>query len=99
MKKYLNISLIYAVLAMAGGVFYREFTKWNGFEGVTVLGKVHTHLFLMGMMVFWVVALFAAQKNLKEIRFLEFPFQKVFLLPYPEWQESDISLRLLGLFC
>lgn len=68
MKKYLNISLVYAVFAMAGGVFYREFTKWNGFAGVTVLGKVHTHLFLMGMMVFWVVALFAAQKNLKEIR-------------------------------
>lgn len=68
MKKYINISLIYAVLAMAGGVFYREFTKWNGFEGVTVLGKVHTHLFLMGMMVFWIVALFAAQRNLKEIK-------------------------------
>ncbi|MEG1991497.1 MAG: DUF2871 family protein, partial [Christensenella sp.] len=31
MKKYLNISLIYAIVAMAGGVFYREFTKLNGF--------------------------------------------------------------------
>ena len=38
MKKYLNISLIYAVFAMAGGVFYREFTKFNGFSGTTVLG-------------------------------------------------------------
>ena len=38
MKKYLNFSLAYAVAAMAGGVFYREFTKFNGFDGVTALG-------------------------------------------------------------
>ncbi|MCI2058227.1 MAG: DUF2871 domain-containing protein [Oscillibacter sp.] len=65
MKKYLNFSLGYAVAAMAGGVFYREFTKWNGFTGVTALGKVHTHLFALGMMVFLFVALFAAHADLK----------------------------------
>ena len=64
MKKYLNLSLAYAVAAMAGGVFYREFTKFNGFSGVTALGKVHTHLFLLGTMVFLLVALFAAQGDL-----------------------------------
>ena len=64
MKKYLNLSLLYAVAAMAGGVFYREFTKLNGFVGVTALGKVHTHLFLLGTMVFLLVALFAAQGDL-----------------------------------
>ena len=65
MKKYLNISLVYAIAAMAGGVFYREFTKWNGFTGVTALGKVHAHLFLLGMLVFMVVSLFAAHNDLK----------------------------------
>ena len=64
MKKYLNLSLVYAVAAMVGGVFYREFTKFNGFDGVTALGKVHTHLFLLGMMVFLLVALFAKQGDL-----------------------------------
>ena len=64
MKKYLNLSLLYAVVAMAGGVFYREFTKLNGFSDVTALGKVHTHLFLLGTMVFLLVALFAAQGDL-----------------------------------
>ena len=49
---------------MAGGVFYREFTKYNGFTGVTALGKVHTHLFLLGMLVFLVVALYARQSGL-----------------------------------
>ena len=64
MKKYLNFSLAYAIVAMVGGVFYREFTKWNGFTGVTTLGKVHTHLFLLGMLVFLIVALFAAHTDL-----------------------------------
>ena len=60
MKKYLNISFLYAVAAMAGGVFYREFTKFNGYTGTTALGKVHTHLFLLGMLMFLVIALYAA---------------------------------------
>lgn len=51
---------------MVGGVFYREFTKWNGFTGTTALGKVHTHLFLLGMIVFLVVALFSRHFDLKE---------------------------------
>ena len=32
MKKTVNTSFIYAILAMIGGVFYREFTKFQGFE-------------------------------------------------------------------
>lgn len=66
MKKYLNYSFAYAIAAMAGGVFFREFTKWNGFTGVTTLGKVHTHLFLLGMIVFMLVALFLRLLKLEE---------------------------------
>lgn len=68
MKKYLNISLVYAVSAMAGGVFYREFTKYNGFTGVTVLGKVHAHLFLLGMLIFMLVALFTTHRDLTKYK-------------------------------
>ena len=68
MKKYLNIALAYAIAAMVGGVFYREFTKYSGFTGVTALGKVHTHLFLLGMLVFLVVALYAAHNDLAKIK-------------------------------
>ena len=42
MKRYANAALAYALLAMAGGVFYREFTKFNGFTGKTTLSVVHT---------------------------------------------------------
>ena len=49
---------------MAGGVFYREFTKFNAFSGVTALGVVHTHLFLLGMVFFLLAALFQMNVNL-----------------------------------
>lgn len=57
MKRYMNIALVYAVLAMVGGVFYREFTKFNGFTSKTTLGVVHTHYFLMGMVFFLLLLL------------------------------------------
>lgn len=64
MRKMVNLSFLYANLAMVGGVFYREFTKFNGFEGRTTLGFVHTHLFLLGMVMFLVVALLCKNTDL-----------------------------------
>ncbi len=52
MKHYMNSALLYAVLAMAGGVFYREFTRFNGFTARTTLSVVHTHYFLLGLVFF-----------------------------------------------
>lgn len=66
MKKYLNLSLFYALAAMVCGVFYREFTKWKGFTGLTALGKLHTHLFILGMVVYLLVALFALLTTVEE---------------------------------
>lgn len=57
MKRYMNMSLLYAILAMVGGVFYREFTKFNGFTDKTTLGVVHTHYFLLGMIFFLILLL------------------------------------------
>lgn len=61
MKRYINTALLYAVFAMAGGVFYREFTKFNGFTGKTTLSVVHTHYFLLGMVFF--LLLFLMEKS------------------------------------
>lgn len=57
MKRYMNTALLYAVLAMVGGVFYREFTRLNGFTDKTTLGLVHTHYFLLGMVFFLLLLL------------------------------------------
>ncbi|WP_270525819.1 DUF2871 domain-containing protein [Longibaculum muris] len=73
MKKMIRIAFFYVILALIGGVFYREFTKFNGFTGVTVLADVHVHLMVLGVFMFMILALFV--KNLpllKEKRFSQF---------------------------
>ena len=51
MKKTINLSILYAILAMIGGVFFREFTKFNHFDGVTTLGK-YTLLLIRNVILF-----------------------------------------------
>lgn len=58
MKKNLKVSFIYLLAGLAAGVFFREFTKFNHFDGMTALGTVHTHLLVLGMAVFLLLALF-----------------------------------------
>lgn len=58
MKKYIYSAIVYAILAMIGGVFYREFTKMIGFSGRTTLSLIHTHYFVLGMLFFLVLAIF-----------------------------------------
>ena len=77
MKKILNTSMIYFILAAAAGVFYREFTKFNGYTGETALSYVHTHLFVLGMFAFLIIALFGCQKP--EL-FEQSTFKKFFIL-------------------
>ena len=53
----MNASIVYGVLGLIGGVFYREFIKLNGFSTYTSLSVVHTHYFMLGMMFFLILAL------------------------------------------
>lgn len=52
MKRLMNASIVYGVLGLIGGVFYREFTKLNGFTGFTTLSVVHIHYLMLGMVFF-----------------------------------------------
>ena len=55
------------------GVFYREFTKINGFTEYTVLSGLHTHVLVLGTFFFLILLLleksFALTKNDKFNRF------------------------------
>lgn len=68
MKRYLNYSIVYAVLAMVSGVFYREFTKLNSYTDWTTLSFVHTHYFILGMMFFLILGLVPLNVNFKSNR-------------------------------
>lgn len=56
MKKLINTSFVYFILAMIAGVFYREFTKFYNFTEKTTLSVVHTHLLTLGMFLFLILA-------------------------------------------
>lgn len=105
MKKIMNTSLIYFVLAMAGGVFYREFTKWNGYTEPTTLGVLHVHLLVLGTGVFLLAALFAKVTELeKNSLFKKFfvlynialPFMVVMMLIRGIVQVLSINLGKMG---
>jgi len=57
MKKIAKLSFFYGILGMLLGVFYREFTKINGFTEQTVLGGLHTHILVSGVFFFLIVLL------------------------------------------
>lgn len=61
MKRLMNASIVYGVLALVGGVFYREFTKLNGFTSFTTFSVVHTHYLMLGMVFFLLLVL--VEKN------------------------------------
>ena len=48
-RRYVNLSVAYALLGMAGGVFYREYTKFSGYAGQTSLCFMHAHYLVLGM--------------------------------------------------
>ena len=74
MKKILNTSIIYFVLAIAAGVFYREFTKFHGYTGNTALSAVHPHFFVLGMFLFLMLAFLCRKEEslLQNVTFRRF---------------------------
>ena len=65
MKHCINYSIVYTVLAIIGGMLYREFTKMDDYTGWTTLSVVHTHYFILGMMFFLILRLISMNMNLK----------------------------------
>lgn len=64
MKKLINISFIYFILAMVCGVFYREFTKFFNFTDKTTLSFTHSHLLTLGTILFLILSLFSINTDL-----------------------------------
>lgn len=65
MKHCINYSIVYTVLAIIGGMLYRELTKMNDYTAWTTLSVVHTHYFILGMMLFLILELISMNMNLK----------------------------------
>lgn len=82
MKKYINIAFVYGVFAMMSGVFYREFTKWNGYTGKTALAFTHLHLFVLGSALFLLLALFSQITDLEQKKTFQY-FLRLYNIALP----------------
>ncbi|WP_313814453.1 DUF2871 domain-containing protein [Glutamicibacter sp.] len=70
MRKLVNLAFIYMLVGVASGLFYREFSKINEFPegGYTQLSIVHTHLLVLGFLVFLLVLLLERAFTLSQHR-------------------------------
>jgi hypothetical protein len=61
-KGYVITGLVYLVVGLLCGVYYREFTKALGYvNAYTPLGLVHPHLLVLGMIINLLKLLFARE--------------------------------------
>lgn len=74
MKKYINMAMVYVILGLGLGVFYREFTKLNDFSGETVLSAVHTHILVLGFMFMLMVLMLDKLFHLTEQKGMRYWF-------------------------
>lgn len=77
MKKLYNTILFYGILGLAMGVFYREYTKFSGFEGETFLSFGHVHALALGFLFFLVVLVLEKAFSLSGKK-----YYKVFYITY-----------------
>ena len=68
-RHFATLAMVYAVIAMALGVFYREFTKFSGFAGRTSLSFLHTHYFALGMVFFLILMVYQLGLNITGLGF------------------------------
>lgn len=93
MKKHYVISfIVYGILAACFGVFYREFTKFMGFDtttSITTLSYTHVHYFVLGV-VFSVIFL-VLYLHIKEIDNKNSKLLKIFTILY------HVGLNITGI--
>ncbi len=57
----LGIAFTNLIMGLAGGVFYREFTKFYNFTEPNHLGKIHVHTLVLGFIVMLLIYTFVKQ--------------------------------------
>ncbi len=89
-ENILKNAVVFLILGLVGGVFYREFTRWSGWTDKTALSLVHVHLIALGFMV--LLALYAALQGVgKDVPALKRPM--VLYITGLAWTVSAFVVR------
>lgn len=75
MHKLAKTSMVYMILGLIFGVYYREFTKFTNFSDKTQLSVLHTHTLVLGMLLFLIVLLLETNFKLSQQKY----FQRFYL--------------------
>lgn len=75
MHKLAKTSMVYMILGLIFGVYYREFTKFTNFSGKTQLSVLHTHTLVLGMLFFLIVLQLETNFKLSQQKY----FQRFYL--------------------
>ncbi len=78
----INAAFIYILLALSSGVFYREFTKYVGYNGYTKLSLLHVHMMVLGTFLYFLLAAFALNTNLLNVKKFKI-FRKLYIFALP----------------
>lgn len=70
-KKLFNQGVILFITGIVAGAFYREFTKFLDFTGVTSMSLVHTHLIATGAIIAFIFSLFIKIYNIQDSKALK----------------------------
>ncbi len=77
LKGLVNVGMTYVFLALASGVFYREFTRYYDYTGETDLSIIHVHLMVLGFFAYMMFLAFSLNTNLLEIKKFKI-FRKIY---------------------
>lgn len=64
MKKLMYSSAFYTLLGLLSGLFYREMSKAENFSGYSQLNITHTHLLVLGTIIFLIFMIIEFQLKL-----------------------------------
>ena len=99
-------ALVYLIAALCAGVFFREYTKIVGFDGLTALRAMHTHYFVLEFVFFILLGLLSNRfrkepkiqtmllhvgLNITEVGFLLRGLDDISRLPLPSPAISGIA--------
>lgn len=87
MKHYLNSAIIYTILGLTSGVFYREFTKFSGYSESTRLSLIHGHYISLGLFFFLFLLILE-----KQFAWSRFPKTKLIVWGY----HAGLNISVLG---
>lgn len=105
-KNILSLAFAFLIMGLAGGVFYREFTKFNNFTGRTHLLKVHPHALVLGFIFLLVLYLLTKDWANMKVKTLQKPmklyiaglsFTIINMLALGIFEVVDPSLRAVSL--